>query len=382
MLSTLRNIFVRVDFLLLGVATLIVLAGMLTMNSFTGENNLFFRQLLWLIISLLVAVGASRVDWRFLRNTRFITAIYFISVFVLLLLSVIGSIFRGAQSWFDLGLFAFQPTDFAKIALILVLSKYFARRHVEIAHVRHIVVSGLYTLIIFMLVFLQPDFGGAIIIVIIWLGMVFASGISKRHIGMVFASGILAVFVLWSFVFQDYQKARITSFLHPLADVSGAGYNAYQSTVAVGSGEIWGKGIGYGTQSKLKFLPEYETDFIFASFAEEWGFVGSLILFSLYATLIFRILSVASQGETNFEVLYGFGVGLFFTSHFFVNIGMNIGLLPVTGITLPFMSYGGSHLLAEFLAIGILMGTSKYARVTRKGENQNEIIQVTSYKYR
>ncbi|HEY4515905.1 MAG TPA: rod shape-determining protein RodA [Candidatus Paceibacterota bacterium] len=382
MLSTLRNIFVRVDFLLLGVATLIVLAGMLTMNSFTGENNLFFRQLLWLIISLLVAVGASRVDWRFLRNTRFITAIYFISVFVLLLLSVIGSIFRGAQSWFDLGLFAFQPTDFAKIALILVLSKYFARRHVEIAHVRHIVVSGLYTLIIFMLVFLQPDFGGAIIIFIIWLGMVFASGISKRHIGMVFASGILAVFVLWSFVFQDYQKARITSFLHPLADVSGAGYNAYQSTVAVGSGEIWGKGIGYGTQSKLKFLPEYETDFIFASFAEEWGFVGSLILFSLYATLIFRILSVASQGETNFEVLYGFGVGLFFTSHFFVNIGMNIGLLPVTGITLPFMSYGGSHLLAEFLAIGILMGTSKYARVTRKGENQNEIIQVTSYKYR
>jgi rod shape determining protein RodA len=229
---------------------------------------------------------------------------------------------------------------------------------------------------VFLLVFLQPDFGSAIIIFFIWFAMVLFSGISKKHLIAVFLIGILVFGGLWSFVFKDYQKLRIISFINPLTDLSGAGYNAYQSTIAVGSGEILGKGVGLGSQSKLKFLPEYETDFIFAAFSEEWGFIGVLILFGLYGVVFWRIIDIAKKGATNFETLYGLGLAAFILSHFVVNVGMNIGLMPITGITMPFMSYGGSHLVAEFLSIGILMGQGVYARSVQKRETKNEIIGV------
>ncbi len=151
-----------------------------------------------------------------------------------------------------------------------------------------------------------------------------------------------------------------------MADIHGAGYNAYQSTIAVGSGELWGKGIGYGTQSKLRFLPEYQTDFIFAAFAEEWGFVGVLIIFSLFGVLFWRILACAARGASNFETLFALGVLCYFVAHFVLHVGINVGLLPVTGTTIPFMSYGGSHLLAEFLALGILAGMSRYSRAAHR----------------
>ena len=181
---------------------------------------------------------------------------------------------------------------------------------------------------------------------------------------------------MWNFGFKDYQKERILSFLDPLADIRGAGYNAYQSTIAVGSGELLGKGIGLGSQSKLKFLPEYRTDFIFAAFAEEWGFAGMLLLFALYGAVIWRALAIAYRGETNFEILYGLGLSIFFLSHFAVHVGMNIGILPVTGITLPLMSYGGSHLLSEYLGLGILMGMGGYARAAHKETHHNELLDV------
>jgi rod shape determining protein RodA len=150
------------------------------------------------------------------------------------------------------------------------------------------------------------------------------------------------------------------TFIDPLADIQGAGYNAYQSTVAIGSGELFGKGIGYGTQSKLLFLPEFETDFIFAAFAEEWGLIGVAVLFSIFALVIFRLLHHAAEGATNFERLFASGVAILFVAHFFVHIGMNIGLLPVTGTTIPFLSYGGSHLVVEFVAVGMVMGMRRY----------------------
>jgi rod shape determining protein RodA len=175
-------------------------------------------------------------------------------------------------------------------------------------------------------------------------------------------------------VFQDYQKQRIISFIDPLADVRGAGYNAYQSMVAVGSGQLLGKGVGYGTQSKLRFLPEYQTDFIFAAYAEEWGFVGAIIFLGLFGVLIWRILSHALYGATNFETLFCLGVAILFMAHFIINIGMNIGLLPVTGITVPFMSYGGSHLIVEFTALGIITGMAKYSRPAHRGMTRNEIL--------
>lgn len=372
MIRILKNI----DWLLYAAAAFITIVGIITMNSFTGDNNFATRQIVWLCLSSIVFFLCSAIDWRFLRSTTAVTSVFFLSVALLVLLTIIGSVFKGAQSWFNLGAFAFQPTDFAKLGVILVLSKYFARRHVEIAHIRHIIVSGLYAFIVFVLVFMQPDFGSAVVVMMIWLGMVLVSGISKKHLLLVFLVGVTSVALLWNFGFKDYQKQRVLTFLHPLADIRGAGYNAYQSTIAVGSGELMGKGIGYGTQSKLKFLPEYRTDFIFAAYAEEWGFVGVIILFSAYGVLIYRVLSIAYRGETNFEILYGLGIAILFISHFMIHVGMNIGILPVTGLTLSFMSYGGSHLISEFFALGILMGMKRYAHAAHKERMDSEPLQM------
>lgn len=369
------------DWLLFGALFFISVAGILTMNSFLPNGGsgggLFFRQIIWFAVSVAALISASLVDWRFLRRSGAVMVLFAGCCLILLFLFVAGSVFKGAQSWFDLGAFAFQPVDFAKIILVLLLAKYFSRRHIEIANVRHILTSGFYTFVIFILIFLQPDFGSAIIIFSIWLFMVLFSGISKKHLAVVFLSGLLAFGGLWFFVFKDYQKARIVSFINPLTDLSGSGYNAYQSTIAVGSGQIFGKGVGLGSQSKLKFLPEYETDFIFAAFSEEWGFVGVTVIFGLYGVVFWRILSIAKKGATNFETFYGLGLAAIFISHFIIHVGMNVGLLPVTGITMPFMSYGGSHLLAEFLGLGILMGQKAYARPVNKGEAQNEIIGIS-----
>jgi rod shape determining protein RodA len=223
----------------------------------------------------------------------------------------------------------------------------------------------MYALVLFGLVFIQPDFGSAIILGLIWLGMVLVAGIKFRHLALVFLVGVVAFAMLWQFVFFEYQKQRIMTFLDPLSDIQGAGYNAYQSTVAVGSGQVFGKGIGYGTQSKLSFLPEYQTDFIFAAFAEEWGFLGVIALFSLFGFLIIRIMWYAIHAASNFETLFASGVAILLVSHFFIHIGMNIGLLPVTGTTIPFLSYGGSHLLTEFTAVAMVLAMSRYAKVQK-----------------
>lgn len=364
------------DPLLLLSALLLSLAGLVTMFSFAGDNALFNRQVVWLLLSLAVFFLLSVVDFRFLRRTNVIVLLFGGTVLLLLLLYVFGVITLGAQNRFDLGLFAFQPADPAKLVLVILLAKYFSRRHVEIAHVRHILVSGSYALVLFTLVLLQPDFGSAIIIFLVWLGMVLVSGISKKHLLAVFLAGAVAFGGLWFYVFEDYQKDRIATFLHPLTDIEGAGYNAYQSTIAVGSGEMLGKGIGYGTQSKLKFLPEYETDFIFAAFAEEWGFLGVVLLFSLFGVLMWRILHHALYGASNFETLFAAGIAVYFMSHFIIHVGMNIGLLPVTGTTIPFMSYGGSHLLTEFAALGMLMGMRRYARAYHRDDAHKEFLGV------
>ena len=355
----------HIDWYLFVPAILISLAGLVTMNSFSGENYFFFRQSIWLLVSVLLFFGATLVDWRFLRRTKVLMFIFTTTVSVLATLLVLGQATRGAQSWFQIGALAFQPSDPAKFVIILMLSKYFSRRHIEIKNLRHILVSGAYTFIIFILVFFQPDFGSAVVILGIWLGMVLVSGISKKHLAFVAILGLVTSAVLWMFVFAPYQKARIVSFIHPLADVRGAGYNAYQSTVAVGSGGVLGKGIGQGSQSKLRFLPEYETDFIFAAFTEEWGVVGTVILLPLFLILLIRIVDNARLGATNFETFFGLGVAILFTVHIVIHAGMNMGVMPVTGITFPFMSYGGSHLATEWLALGILSSTKRHSQGPR-----------------
>jgi rod shape determining protein RodA len=372
--STRSNFYYWADWPLF-IATIPLLgAGLVTMNSFVGESSFFNKQIIWVFLSLAIFLLASFIDWRFLRRTWVSVSLFLFSAGILVILYLVGQATKGAVSWFDLGAFSLQPSDPIKIFLIIILAKYFSRRHVEIANFRHILVSGFYAGVIFLLVLIQPDFGSAIIIFMIWFGLVFVSGISRKHLFLVTLSGVLALSLLWAFVFAPYQKARILTFIHPLTDTTGAGYNALQSTIAVGSGGLFGKGIGYGTQSRLEFLPEYETDFIFAAFAEEWGFVGVVLLFFLFGVVFWRILLNAMRGSTNFEILYGLGVAIMFMSHFIVHVGMNIGLLPVTGTTVPFLSYGGSHLFTEFLSLGILVGMRKYQRVFHKDDTKNEFL--------
>lgn len=357
-----RTLLSSIDALLLIAIYILTFFGLVTMYTFAGDNSFFHQQVAWILIATVVLVCALIPDYRFLRSGHTTFFIYVTILALLVLVLVVGETVKGAQSRFDLLFFSLQPADPAKLVLIAVLAKYFSKRHEFIGDFKHILVSGVYAFLLFGLVFIQPDFGSAIILFSIWLGMVLVSGISFRHLALVGAIGVLAFGVLWNVGFQDYQRERILTFLNPLADIQGAGYNAYQSTVAVGSGQILGKGVGFGTQSKLQFLPEYETDFIFAAFAEEWGLVGVLILFVLFGVVIWRLLRFALSGATNFERLFAAGVAILIISHFFVHVGMNIGLLPVTGTTIPFLSYGGSHLVTEFLGIGIVMAMSRYAR--------------------
>ncbi len=363
-LKTVQN-RLKVDWFLLSPAILISLAGLVTMDSFSADQYYFVRQSIWILVAVILFFVAASIDWRFLRRTRVLVTLFAFVVFLLILLFAVGHVAKGAESWFNFGWFALQPSDPAKFVTILMLAKYFSRRHIEIANVRHILVSGVYAFFIFILVFFQPDFGGAMTIFLLWIGMLLVSGIPKRHFAVVAGICIVAVGFLWLFVFQPYQKDRIINFIHPFENIHSTGYNAYQSTIAVGSGQIFGKGIGQGSQSKLLFLPEYQTDFIFAAFAEEWGFVGSLLLLLIFSALIFRIIDNAHNSSSNFEALFGLGLAVLFIIHILIHVGMNIGFLPVTGITLPFMSYGGSHLLTEFFALGIL-SSMKYRSIGPK----------------
>ena len=364
----------HIDWYLFTAALSLSLLGLVTMRSFAEENAFFDKQVIWIILAIAVFFIASIPGYQFLRRTQVIVVLYGGIIFVLGLIFVLGSVALGAQSWFELGFFAIQPSDPAKLILIALLSKYFARRHIEIAHIRHILTSGAYALVLCGLVFFQPDFGSTVIIASIWLGVVLVAGISWKHLAALFITAALLAGGLWQYGLEDYQKQRVLTFIHPLTDIQGAGYNAYQSTVAVGSGELFGKGIGYGTQSKLQFLPEYETDFIFAAYAEEWGFTGILILFGLFGVVIMRILGLALHAEDNFGSLFAAGVAVYFLAQLIVHVGMNIGLLPITGTTIPFMSYGGSHLLTEFAALGILMGMRRRVRSTLPARDETEFI--------
>jgi len=367
-MKTMRALFGGLDIGLISAVFLLSLLGLVTMYTFDGNNDYFNRQIIWIGLALVAFFVALIPDYRFLRTGNVAFFLYIGIVVILILVLIFGETVKGAQSRFDFLLFSLQPSDPAKLFLIILLAKYFSKRHELIKSFRHILVPGLYALIVFGLVFIQPDFGSAIILFLVWLGMVLVAGISFRHLAIVGVVGVIVFGGLWNFGFQEYQKERVMTFLNPLEDIQGAGYNAYQSTIAVGSGEIFGKGVGYGTQSKLQFLPEYETDFIFAAFAEEWGLVGVVLLFALFGVVIWRILHHALLGATNFERMFAVGVAVLLISHFTVHIGMNIGFLPVTGTTIPFLSYGGSHLLTEFIAIGMVIAMGKYTKAHYEGE--------------
>lgn len=344
----------RIDWLLLLFIAPLLIAGLVTMKSFSASGDYFFwRQLLWIGLGVSVFVALANIDWRFLRSGGFLIALYLVGIASLAGLIVFGEDVRGAASWFRFSFFSIEPSEPMKVIFILLMAKYFSRRHIEIANVRHIIVSGIYFLLPAVLIFLQPDFGSAIVFGSIWIGMIMVSGISKRHLAAVFLLGVIVLAVSWGFMLEDYQKLRITTFINPYIDSQGAGYNALQAKIAVGAGGLWGRGIGYGTQSRLAFLPEHETDFIFAAFAEEWGFIGVIFMLLFFGLLLWRMLRIVSSEVGNFEKFFTIGLAIFIVGHVAVHIGMNIGLLPITGIPLPFVSYGGSNLLTLFVALGI-----------------------------
>lgn len=353
----------EIDWVLIASFVPLLGAGLVTMRPLVSEESAYFfdRQLIWIGVGLLVFFVFSSIDWRFLKNSGLLLVLFAVSIVVLGLLLVFGKAVRGSVSWIDLYFFSLEPADPIKLLVILMLSKYFTRRHVEIVRFRHVLISSFYVLLPAFFIFLQPDFGTVAVILAIWLGMVVVSGISKKHLLFVFLVFFLLFLVSWLFVFKPYQKDRILSFINPLEDPQGAGYNALQSIIAVGSGQIWGKGIGYGTQSRMEFLPEYRTDFILAAFAEEWGFIGVLIIFFCFGILIWRILKNAYLGQTNFERFFGVGLAVFLMVHFVLHAGMNLGVLPITGLNMPFMSYGGTHMITIFSGLGILMGMRSYS---------------------
>lgn len=362
------------DWTLLLPAVTLSLIGMLTMSTFGQGASLAPRQMLWLAISLCVYAGLSMFDLRFLRRTSVVMSLYAVALIMLVLVLLVTRAVMGAHAWFSLGPISFQPADLAKLSIIILLAKYLSRRYVAIGDFRHIIISGAYTFGFALLILIEPDMGNTIIFFVMWLGMMLVSGISKKHLAFLGIVALIAASVLWFGGLKPYQRARIVSFVNPASDIHGAGYNAYQAKIAVGSGEILGKGIGYGTQSKLRFLPEYQTDFIFAAYAEEWGFVGVLLLLSLYGLLLVRLAQIARASATNFDAFFTLGVLLLFAAHTAIHVGINVGLLPVTGTTIPFMSSGGSHLVLEFAALGIVTSLARHGRGASRDISGNEYL--------
>lgn len=362
------------DWTLFLPALALALLGIATMHTFGQGASLAPRQLLWLGIAMLLYFAISTIDVRFIRRTPVVLALYILSATLLALLLVFVDPVMGARAWFSLGSISFQPADLAKLALIALLAKYLSRRHVEIGDWRHILVSGAYAGLLVLLIIVEPDLGNAIIFCTLWLGVMLVSGISKRHLGAIILIGLIAAATLWFGGLKPYQRTRVLSFVNPAADIRGAGYNAYQAKIAVGSGQLFGKGVGYGTQSKLRFLPEYQTDFIFAAFAEEWGFVGVMLLFALYALLFVRLAQIARAAATNFDAFFTLGVLILLAAHVIIHTGINLGLLPVTGTTIPFMSSGGSHLVLEFAALGIVTSLARHGRAIRADLRTSEYL--------
>ena len=362
----------KFDWLLMGAVLLLMALGLISLFSLAGAGGspFFHRQLIWAAIGLGMLAGASYIDFRIFRTQSVaIFIFYLLTILLLAALFIIRLKVRGVESWLNFGLFSFQPVELTKLTLIILLAKFFSKRHIEIYRIEHLVVSGLYVAIPTLLVLVQPDLGSSIVLVAIWISVVLFSGMKLRHFVLLMVLFSILSYGVWHAGLKPYQKARITTFLDPYTDPKGAGYQMIQSMIAVGSGKVWGKGLGYGSQSHLNFLPEAEADFIFAAFAEEWGFVGTATMIVMLSIVFWRILSIGSRSADNFSRLYtlGFAASLFTQS--FIHIGANMGVLPITGITLPFASYGGSSLVTLLVGIGIVQNINMNARrvITQEG---------------
>lgn len=355
----------KYDWVLASAVFLLMFLGLVSLFSMSGVKpvHFFARQLLWTAVGLCLLVVSSTIDFRLFR-TQSVAVLVLYGVAVALLLLVISSalVIRGVRSWLTFGSFSVEPVELVKLALIILLAKFFSKRHVEIYRIRHLIVSGMYAALPALLVLAQPDLGSAIILVAIWIAVVVFSGMKLRHFVLLMFIFAIISFAGWHSVLKPYQKSRIVTFLDPYQDPKGAGYQMLQSMITVGSGRVWGKGLGYGSQTHLHFLPEAETDFIFAAFVEEWGFVGTVTILLLVFIVLWRIVRIGMRSSDNFSRVYchGFAAWIFVQS--FIHLGMNMGVLPITGITLPFVSYGGSSLVTLLVGTGIVQNIKINAR--------------------
>lgn len=348
--------FRKLDWPLIISALLLSGVGLFAIYGIGSPESMFFlkKQAVFLALSFIAMAALSFFDYRVFKNYSFVLIIFYVISLASLFFVLFSSQVRGAASWFRFGLFNVEPIEFFKVVIVLLLAKYFSHRHIEMYRIRHLIVSGLYVGVPMILVLLQPDFGSALVLFCIWLGIVLMSGIKMRHLlVLVLATSLLSAFAWFSFL-QDYQKDRIVNFLNPEQDPYGGGYHVAQSLIAVGSGGMFGRGLEANSQAGLKFLPEQHTDFIFAAWAEQRGLVGVAALIALYMFLFWRIIKAALSAQNNFSRLFSTGLVMILFSHVLINIGMNMALLPVTGLTLPLVSYGGSSMLSIYLALGIL----------------------------
>lgn len=320
---------------------------------YSSSTTLAFQQISFAIFGFLMFFLVSRFDYRLLKNIS--TAAYLIIIILLVVVLFLGIETRGSVRWISLGFLNIQPSELAKPALILILASLWTK---NLPTWKNIGLSFLISIPVIFLVFEQPDLGSALTIFAIWMGMLIPAQVSLKKILLITLILALLTPIAW-FSLENYQKQRIFSFLSPYEDPLGIGYNIIQSTISVGSGQLMGRGLGHGTQSRLQFLPESRTDFIYAFIAEELGFLGAMIIMLLHFFLIFFCLRIAEKSHDKFGNLIIFGVVsmLFFQS--FVNIGMNAGILPITGITLPLVSYGGSSLIATMICLGFIVSIDK-----------------------
>ena len=352
------KILKSVDWQLLCPALVLTTIGLLSIYSSSVSRGNFLdfkKQFVYFAVSLLFFFLILRIDLRFLKiNSYFVLAVYLIFLVLLVGLFFIAPLTRGIRGWYKLGPVSFDPEPLAAVSLIILLSKYFSFRHTEIKSAKPILASAVYALAPFLLIFFQPDFGSAVCFGAIWFGIIIFSGTRLKQLLIIFLILVLLAGFSWQFLLKDYQKVRVLSFLNPDFDPKGASWSVNQSRIAIGSAGFWGKGLTKGPQTQYGFLTEPKTDFIFSAWIEETGFLGALALFGALFFLFRQIIGLAFLQKSNFSRLFAAGFAFFFLTQATINIAMCLGLLPVIGIPLPLVSYGGNQLLAFYIGLGIL----------------------------
>jgi len=351
-----KRILTHIDFAALALTVILALIGIASIYSATYRSSpgIYTKALYWFVIGMVFLTAATVLNYHLLE--RFAYLIYGGSIALLLLVFAMGKSSGGAQRWLDLGVISLQPSETAKLALIIMLARYFSMKNIagRGLGIKDLIVPGLILFVPFVLIMKQPDLGTAIILSAIFCSMTMVMGVRLRTLAAITA--VLSAIAPFAWLsLKDYQKARLTSFLNPGRDPFGSGYHLLQSKIAIGSGGFIGKGFTHGTQGKLMFLPEHHTDFIFSILAEEWGFVGAFIVVMIFFFLILKGLNAAASSKDRFGFLLAFGISSMFFWHVVINMGMVTGLLPVVGVPLPFISYGGSFLVVSMTAMGLII---------------------------